>query len=117
MQIDHDHSAPSFRYPEDYDLLRRVFESVGYTNDGVLEVLRVKDSPSIKERDIPLLLHLTNGGTLLHPLIRLFLIEVPVEAESLQKAIHPMTLDLWQEAGLVQKADDVVKTRIKLLPF
>jgi hypothetical protein len=117
MQIDDDHSTPSLRDPEGYDLLRKVFESAGYTNDGVLEVLRVKDFPSIKERDLPLLLHLTDDRTPLHALIRLFLIEVPVEAESLRKAIHPMKLDSWQEAGLVQKAEDVVKTRVKLLPF
>lgn len=112
-----DISAPSFREPKDYDLLRKVLETVGYTNEGVLEALRVKDFPSIKDRDFPLLLRCTNRGTPLDMLIRLFLIEVPVDAESLQKAIHPMRLEAWLEAGLVHLMDGLVATKVKLLPF
>jgi hypothetical protein len=117
IPINQDLSTPSFRDPKDYDLLQKVFEAVGYTNEGVLEILRVKDFPSIKDRDLPLLLHLTNHGTPLEILIRLFLMEVPVEAEPLRKAIHPMKLETWLEAGLVKMTDDVVVTKVKLLPF
>jgi hypothetical protein len=92
-------------------------ETGGYTNEGVLEILNVKDFPSIKERDTPFLLRCTNRGTPLETLIRLFLMEVPVDGESLRKAILPMKLETCLEAGLVQTVDGVVKTKVKLLPF
>lgn len=106
-----------FRDPEDFRRLRCVFAEAGYTDAGILEVLRVKDFPSIREREIPLLLRCTNRGTPLETFIRLFLIEVPVDAGVIRGAIHPMNLEKWIEEGLVQINGEMVVAEIKLLPF
>lgn len=106
-----------FRNAEDLQRLRKVFEAAGYADSGILEVLRVKDYPSIRDRDIPLLLRCTNGGTALETFIRLFLIEVPVEAGVIRKAIQPMDLETWIDGGLVQIEGGMVVGEIKLLPF
>ena len=106
-----------FSDPEDYGRLRSILEAAGYTDAGILEVLRVKDFPSIRERDIPLLLRCTNRGTALDTLIRLFLIEVPVDAAAVGKAIQPMELETWVKAGLVRIDGGSVVAGIKLLPF
>ena len=106
-----------FRNPEDLQFLRKVFETAGYTDSGILQVLRVKDFPSIRYRDIPLLLRCTNGGTALETFIRLFLIEVPVEAGKVRHSIQPMALETWIDGGLIHIEKDTVVARIKLLPF
>jgi SAM-dependent methyltransferase len=107
----------SFQDPEDYQRLREVLESVNYTDAGILEALRVKDFPSIRETDVPLLLRRTNRGTQLDTLIRLFLIEVPADAEAVQRALRPMKLDTWAKAGLVEIDGSSVAAAVKLLPF
>ncbi|MCJ7604151.1 MAG: methyltransferase, partial [Desulfobulbaceae bacterium] len=53
----------------------------------------------------------------LHTLIRLFLMEVPVESDTFAKAIRPMTPDSWQQAGLVRRHGSQVSAAVKLLPF
>ncbi len=80
-------------------------------------MLNLKEFPSIRERDVPLLLRLTSRGTPLETLIRLFLIEVPVDIAVLQKAIQPMDIGTWVEAGLVQVENGTALAEIKLLPF
>jgi len=47
--------TPNFYDPKDYGLFRKVLETAGYTNEGVLEILNVKDFPAIKKRDTPFL--------------------------------------------------------------
>ena len=114
----HSHkSVPSFSDPEGIQRLRTVLDAANYTSPGVLEVLNVKEFPSIRERDVPLLLRLTSGGTPIETLIRLFLIEVPVDIAALQKAIQPMEIGTWIEAGLVRIEKGSVLAEVKLLPF
>ncbi|MCK7510901.1 MAG: hypothetical protein MZV70_47070 [Desulfobacterales bacterium] len=44
--------------------------------------LRVRDFPSLRGGDVPLLLHRTGGGSALDTLIRLFLVEVPCDLDA-----------------------------------
>jgi SAM-dependent methyltransferase len=113
----HDKSLFSFQDPEDFHRLRGVLEAAGYTDAGILEALGVKDFPSIRGDDIPLLLRRTNQGTPLDTLIRLFLIEMPCDIEALRRAIRPTKLEKWVEAGLVQIDGESVVAAVKLLPF
>jgi len=106
-----------FANPEDFSRLRSALAAAEYTDAGVLGVLRVKDFPSIRERDLPLLLRCTDRGTPLDTLIRLFLIEVPVSEGEFRRAIHPMDLETWVEGGLVQTEGGSVSAGVKLIPF
>jgi len=110
-------STIGFKKDEDLPRLREVLEAAGYTDSGIREVLRVKDFPSIRDRDMPLLLLCTNGGTPLEALIRLFLLEVPIEERAIRKVIHPMDLDSWVDGGLARVKGGMVAAEIKLLPF
>jgi hypothetical protein len=107
----------SFQDPEDFQRLRGVLDSIGYTDSGILEALGVKDFPSIQGTDVPLLLRRTNKGTPLDTLIHLFLIEVPCDVEAVQEAIRPMKLETWMEAGIVHVEGKLVAPAIKLLPY
>lgn len=106
-----------FRDRDDFRRLRDFFNSAGYNDKGVLECLAVKDFPSIRGNDVPLLLRRTNRGTPLDTLIRLFLIEVPVDVETLKSAIRPMPLESWLEAGLVEINGKSVEAAVKILPY
>jgi len=109
----------SFKNADDILTLRHVLQSSGFSSAGVLDRLGVKDFPSIRSGDLPLLLHRTNNGTPLDLFVRLFLIEVPVEAGALARAIEPMSLETWVDAGLVEvdAGAEMAVAAIKLLPY
>lgn len=103
--------------PQRLAALRTTLASAGFSPAGVLETIGVTDSASIKESDILLLMHRTRGGTPLETLIRLFLMEMPVECGLLAKAIEPMGLPEWQEMGLISVGDGFAQAEIKLFPY
>ncbi|MCK9296112.1 MAG: class I SAM-dependent methyltransferase [Desulfobulbaceae bacterium] len=111
-------SAPLFAFtdPDDYRRLRDLLAAAGFLDESVLDAIGVSDLPSL-ENDHPLLLDRTAGGSVLHTLIRLFLMEMPVEADIFARAIHPMATDSWQQAGLVRRHGSRVTAALKLLPF
>ena len=106
----------SFKDPADFDRMRDVLNEAGYTDSGVLEALGVKKFSAIGGSDVHILLRRTKQGTPLDTLIRLFLLEVPVDANELRKAIQPMKLETWEYAGLVQMDHGSVVATMKLLP-
>ena len=106
-----------FKNPDDFTRLRDVFEKAGYTDKGVLNVIGVKDFPSMKGTDVPLLLRRTKDNTPLNTLIRLFLIEVPCDMESVKLAVQPMKLESLAEAGIVQIDGVSVTAAVKLMPY
>ena len=106
-----------FPAPDELHRLREILERARYTDSGVLEALGVKDFPSIRESDTPLLLRRTNGGTPLETLIRLFLIEVPCALQDIQRAVQPISVETLAGAGLVEITGSSVTTAVKLLPF
>jgi SAM-dependent methyltransferase len=100
-----------------FETLRSVLTEVGFTPEGVLNAIGVKDSASIKESDILLLMQRTKTGTPLDTLIRLFLMEVPVEVSALQLAIEPMGIVEWIEMELIEIQGESVVAKMKLFPF
>jgi hypothetical protein len=97
--------------------LREVFEKAGYADKGILDVIGIKDFPSMKGTDVPLLLRRTKDNTPLNTLIRLFLIEVPCDMETVKLAIQPMKLESLVEAGIVQIEGFSVRGAVKLMPY
>jgi methylase of polypeptide subunit release factors len=106
-----------FQDPADFKRLKNAFETAGFTDAGVLEALQIDETPSLRDRDLPLLLHRTRRGTPLDTLIRLFLIETACELEAVRTAIKPLSLDVLASAGLVQIEEDSVRAAVKILPF
>jgi hypothetical protein len=111
--------APLFTFADatDYQNLRGVLGSLGYDDKGILEVLGVRDFPSIRESDVALLVWRTRGGTPLEALVRLFLINVPLDLETVRRAIQPVKLEHLGEAGLVRIDGGFVVAAVRLLPY
>jgi hypothetical protein len=107
----------TFRDPDDFARMRNLLKTEGFMDHDVLETIGISNLPAIDGNDHPLLLERTGSGSPLHTLIRLFLMEAPVEAGILQNAIRPMTLDAWRQAGLITGNGADITATIKLLPF
>ncbi len=116
-----EHSASTtlfdFHDQDDFGRLRDLLQRVGYMDSGVLDSIGLSDLQVMKGNDHPLLLERTSTGSPLHILVRLFLMEMVVEKSILEKAIKPMTLVSWQQAGLIHCRGDEVVAAVKLLPF
>jgi len=107
----------TFDDPDDFRRLREVFEKAGYTDRSILDVLGVRDFPSLKGTDVPLLLRRTKEQSPLHTLIRLFLIETGCEADAVRDAFHPLAPETLIKAGIVRIDSDVVTAAVKILPY
>jgi len=116
-QINPTMSTFAFPDPEDYVRFRQVLLDAGFTAEGVLKTLGVQGSPAIRGNDVPVLLRRTRQGTPRDVLIRLFLIEAPVEIEAVRQAIRPMRLETLVQAGLVRIDTLSVAAAVKLLPY
>lgn len=106
-----------FRDADDIRRLREAFEGAGYRDGTILEVLGGKDFPSLRETDLPLLLHRTRGGSALETLIRLFLVEVPVSLAHLQAALHPLDAGALAASGIIEVSGDQALAAVKIIPF
>jgi len=113
-----DHNAPLFNFqdPEDIHRIKDVFDAAGYTDAGILGTLGVTNLSSIRGNNL-LLLHRTGRGTPLETFIRLFLIKIPCELETVRHAVMPMQIGAWAEAGLVRIDRGSVAAAVELLPY
>jgi hypothetical protein len=107
----------SFPDPEDYEQFRQVLLHAGFTAEGVLKTLGVEGPPAIRGNDLPVLLRRTRQDRPCDILIRLFLIEAPMEIEAVRQAIRPMRLETLVQAGLVEINGSSVVAAVKLLPY
>jgi hypothetical protein len=110
-------STYSFPNHEDYEQFRQVLLDAGFTAEGVLKTLGIEGPPAIKGNDLPVLLRRTRQGAPRDVLIRLFLIEAPVEIEAVRQAIRPVQLETLAQAGLVEIDGPSVAATVKLLPY
>jgi SAM-dependent methyltransferase len=106
-----------FADPDDFQRLRELLARSNYTDAGILEALGVTELSTPRASDLPPLLRRTNRGTALDTLIRLFLIGVPTDLDATRRALDPMALEAWIEAGLLECQRGQVVALIKLLPY
>ncbi|MGE5238265.1 MAG: methyltransferase [Chloroflexota bacterium] len=112
-----DQPSFSFQASDDYRRLREAFQRAGFRDKDVLAALGISEIGAIRGSDRGILLRRTRGGTPLETLIRLFLIEVPVDIAAAQQAIHPVKVESLVDAGLVGVEGSSVATAVKLVPF
>jgi hypothetical protein len=96
--------------------LRTVLSNAGFAPQGILDTIGVTDSASIRESDTLLLMRRTKGGSPLETLIRLFLMEITVDAGDLRRAVAPMTVEDWVNMGLVRIVGGSAAARFRLSP-
>jgi hypothetical protein len=109
--------AIGFDDPGDHLRARDVFAGAGYSDEGLRESLAVSELLEMRSLDVPAALRRTRGGTPRDTLIRLFFLGVPVEAAAARRAVDPMPLEGWAQAGLIADARDQVAPLAKVSPY
>jgi hypothetical protein len=96
---------------------RDVLSGANFSEEGLRAALGIHDLLGFRELDLPPALRRTRGGTALESLIRLFFLGVPVETDAVRRAVHPMPLERWVQANLLEPGDGQVVPRVKMVPY
>lgn len=101
----------------DHASLRAVFKSAGFDDTAILERLDIRDFPSLKGTDMPVLMKKTDSGSALDTLIRLFLIDVPCSQNTVRNAFGALDIEVLNDAGILSVTDDgMIEAGIKIIP-
>jgi methylase of polypeptide subunit release factors len=109
-------NKPAFDSNDDYKRARDLLESADYTTEGMRRALGF-DKKAVPTTGDPLLLRRTTGGTPLDTLLRLFFICVPVDIDAARRALQPMSLEVWENAGVIERREGSVSSRFRLSRF
>jgi hypothetical protein len=96
---------------------RAALERAGYTELNVAKVLGALEMPTRRARNLPRLKRSSEGESGLHVLIRLFFIGLPVEVSAAERALEPVPLKRWAKANLLQVADGLVRSLVRMVPY
>ena len=106
-----------FKTMDDYARARDVLLGSGYTDRAMLEMVGGPLESLPLNGAAKLALGRSTEGSPLETLIRLFLIGEPVEADRATRALKPMPLERWTDAGVVALDGDSVRGLVRLAPF
>lgn len=110
--------ALGFTDESDYGRVRELFTSAGFTGEGMGRKLGRSQFGALKQHDLAAMMYKTDSGEGGDWLLRLFLMGVDVERPDAEKALKPVGLDRWIEAGLIEaRPGDCVRGAVKLLPL
>ena len=97
------------------DRLRAALLAVGYTGEGMRELLG-DDAYQGRSRDVPVQLRRLTSTTPLEIAIRFFVLGVPVEPAALERALAPLTVNELAELGVAEPAGNTVRASVRIVP-
>jgi methylase of polypeptide subunit release factors len=100
---------------EGIDLLRSALVDAGYTADAVRESLATEVAAGRDSAELPLYLHMLEGGGALAALIKLFLLDIEVSADDAEEAL-PGLVDRMEAMRVLERRDGAVKALIEIVP-
>ena len=108
-----------FSNASDYERARDILLNAEYTEPGLATKLGRRPILSVGAVDLPPWLRLTHQLSPSDALIRLFLMGKSVPLDVAERAVAPMALDRWIDAGLLapEQGDNTVAPQFKLLPI
>ncbi|HKN47785.1 MAG TPA: hypothetical protein VJ144_07420, partial [Candidatus Polarisedimenticolia bacterium] len=112
-----DEGRLGFADSDDYARARDLLTSAGYTDKAMLDLVGLAAEALPRDGGVALALGTAAEGSPLETLILLFLVGAPVEAEAARRALLPMSLESWAEAGLLALRGDQVRGVVRLLPL
>ena len=112
------HPASLFRDdPDDVEKVGAALDAAEYTTTTILGAIG-PDGPALLARnELEPLLWRTRSATPLDTLVRLFLCETSVGVTDAERALAPLPLARWAEAGIVAVAGDQVTALVVLQPL
>lgn len=101
--------------PDDVDRLRAAL--VGFTVDGVHELLGLTGQSALARGDLAGVRRLVPAGERVGTLITLLLLGRPVDEAAAAAALAPLSLEAAAEAGLVQRSAGSVRALLDIRPY
>lgn len=102
--------------PDDARRLRDDLIECRYTEEGLLDLLGIVDSPSPHLRNLPRLLDATRDPTALNVLAHWFLIGVPVPRATADRLLPRRMLDIGEETGLLVERGGQISSPVLMVP-
>jgi hypothetical protein len=96
--------------------LREALVAAGFTHDAVVERLGPLAHAALGRNETTPGLRATGGGSPLETLIRLFLLQAPVEEAVAEQALPGLMSELT-DLGMLTRQDDVVRARLDCRPY
>jgi SAM-dependent methyltransferase len=100
---------------EGIELLRAALVDAGYTPDAVRESLATEVAAGRDSAELPLYLHMLEGGGALATAIKLFLLDIEVDAAEAEDAF-PELVDRLCEMRVVERRRGAVKALVEIVP-
>jgi SAM-dependent methyltransferase len=92
---------PVFANESDYAAMRDLFRAAHFTRKDIPIALGIPSVESFRQFPRPTMAAMTSGGRPIDALVRLFLMHEPVPVAVLTKALAPMSVASWVEAGIL----------------
>ncbi|MCP5420752.1 MAG: class I SAM-dependent methyltransferase [Gammaproteobacteria bacterium] len=109
-----DSLALGFTNAMDYARARELLSHHEYSPEGIGKALGEGGALSMHSSHFPIWLRRTNAATPLNTLIRLFLLNVPVDADRARQALEPMDLASWEKANLLSRNGEHVVPQVQI---
>ena len=108
--------SPSVADPKAVRVLREVLDRAPYTAEAIRAALGTEEDIMSRVRDIPVHVRRLRDRGAFGALLRLFLLNVPTNADEIASALAPLTLDAAARMGLLSVADGLATARVRLVP-
>jgi SAM-dependent methyltransferase len=109
------HEGPRLDDLEGIELLRAALVDAGYTPDAVRESLATEVAAGRDSAELPLYLHMLEGGGALATAIKLFLLDIEVDAAEAEASL-PGLVDRLCELGVLERRAGAVKALVEIVP-
>jgi hypothetical protein len=96
--------------------LGEVLRAAGLTGSGLRETLGTSSELLVRKPDIPVHERRLAGVEPLGPIVRLFVLELPVPAAEAARAVDPLPLDRLEQLGLVASDGADVRPLARIVP-
>lgn len=110
--LDETAAAPLEPSTEDAARFRGFLADFGYTEERLLAMLR--SSPSVRRRNVPLLMERSADTSVLNTLARLFYIGVDVPEQDARKTLPPWAVEFALENRLVELVEGALRPQVML---
>ncbi|MCW3096990.1 MAG: methyltransferase protein [Chthonomonadaceae bacterium] len=108
--------APDWKDRDDFRRMRDVLDAIGYTHTEVCAQLQTLDIQGASDARQDLWRRRARGDSPREILIRLFLLGLTGEEAEVRRALAPMTLEQWLQAGLLLRSGEQIWAAVHLLP-
>ena len=95
--------------------MRAALDEAGYTLDGIVKSLDVKDVGSLDRVPADMVAGRL-GDDPLDTLVKLLMLGDPVEPEHAERALRPLELEAWAEGGLIAAEEGQVRALMRVVP-